>query len=149
MLRRAKNQQQEEVEFIKQVPVHPRDRLKKETNQQAPTHPRNRIKKYIKNLKLRMKNKEEQTARDNISALMRGEFNFDPDLILDKTLLFDTKKIDEKIIMDKIIEALENPMNDKFYIEHPVGSNAFTLKREDRRQKTTTKSKKYVYYFKN
>ena len=52
MLRRAKNQQQEEVEFIKQVPVHPRDRLKKETNQQAPTHPRNRIKKYIKNLKL-------------------------------------------------------------------------------------------------
>ena len=52
MLRRAKKQQQEEVEFIKQVPVHPRDRLKKETNQQAPTHPRNRIKKYIKNLKL-------------------------------------------------------------------------------------------------
>ena len=38
MLRRAKKQQQEEVEFIKQVPVHPRDRLKKETNQQAPTH---------------------------------------------------------------------------------------------------------------
>ena len=51
--------------------------------------------------------------------------------------------------MDKIIEALENQMNDKCYIEHPVGSNAFTLKREDRRQKTTTKSKKYVYYFKN
>ena len=35
--------------------------------------------------------------------------------------------------MDKIIEALKNPMKDEFYIENPVGSNAFTLKREDGR----------------
>ena len=34
--------------------------------------------------------------------------------------------------MDRIIEAL--PLtNDGFYIEHPVGSNAFTLKGEDGR----------------
>ena len=38
----------------------------------------------------RMKNKEEQISKE----------------ILNKTLLFDTKKIDEEIIMDKIIETL-------------------------------------------
>ena len=52
--------------------------------------------------------------------------------MLNKTLLFDTKKIDEEIIIDRIIEALQ-PINDEFYIEHPSDSNAFTLKREDGR----------------
>ena len=51
---------------------------------------------------------------------------------LNKTLLFDTKKIDENIIMERTIEALP-PTNDEFYIEHPVRSNSFTLKREDGR----------------
>ena len=39
-----------------------------------------------------MKNKQEKIAKDNVSALMRGELNFDPKEILNKTLLFDTKK---------------------------------------------------------
>ena len=60
---------------------------------------------------------------------MRSEFDFNPKKILNKTLLFDTKKIDEEIIIDRIIEALP-PTNDEFCTEHPVGSNAFTLKRE-------------------
>ena len=47
-------------------------------------------------------------------------------------MLFDTKKIDKEIIMDRIIEALP-PTNDVFYIEHPMGSNSFTLKQEDGR----------------
>ena len=38
----------------------------------------------------RMKNKEEQISKE----------------ILNETLLFDTKKINEEIIMDKIIETL-------------------------------------------
>ena len=42
-------------------------------------------------------------------------------------------KIDEEIIMDKIIEALNNKPNDELYIEHLVGSNYFTLKRADGR----------------
>ena len=79
-----------------------------------------------------MKNNELQIARDNVSALMSGKFSFDPKKILNKTLLFDNKKIDENIIMDEIIEALQ-PTNDEFYIEHPVDSNSFTLKREDGR----------------
>ena len=76
-----------------------------------------------------MKNKEGHIARDSVSKLMQGEFDFDPKKILNKTLLFDTEKIDEEIIIDRIIEALP-PTNDKFYIEHPAGLNAFTLKRE-------------------
>ena len=61
---------------------------------------------------------------------MNGKFSFDPKKILNETLLFDTTKIDEEIIMDMIIHALPTG-NDDFYIEHPIGSNSFTLKRED------------------
>ena len=63
---------------------------------------------------------------------MNGKFNFDPQKILNKTMLFHTTKIDEEIIMDRIIEVLP-PTNDECYIEHPVASNSFTLKREDGR----------------
>ena len=59
---------------------------------------------------------------------MNGKFSLDPKKILNKTLLFDTAKIDEEIIMDMIIRTLPAD-NDNFYIEHPVGSNSFTLKR--------------------
>ena len=50
---------------------------------------------------------------------MRGEFDLNPQKILNKTLLFDTKKIDEEIIIDRIIEAVP-PTNDEFYTEHPL-----------------------------
>ena len=33
---------------------------------------------------------------------------------------------------------------DEFYIEHPVSSNYFTLKREDGRYKIPKESKKYI-----
>ena len=79
-----------------------------------------------------MKNMEGQITRDNVSKLMRGEFDFNQKKILNKTLLFDTKKINEEITMDRIVEALP-PTNDEFNIEHPIGSNAFCLKREGRR----------------
>ena len=69
--------------------------------------------------------------------------------ILNRTLLFDTKKIDENIIMDRIVEALP-PTNDEFYKEHPVDSNSFTLKREDGRwKKANTKDKKHIVRLKN
>ena len=35
-----------------------------------------------------------------------------------------------KILIDKIIDALNDKTNDEFYIEHPIGSNSFTLKRD-------------------
>lgn len=54
-----------------------------------------------------MKNKELKIARNNISALMA-----DQKKILNKTITFDTSKVDEKMIMDKIIENLPSD-NDK------------------------------------
>ena len=66
-----------------------------------------------------MKNREQQIVRENVSTLMNGKFSFDPEKILNKTLRFDTTKIDEEIIMDMIIRALPAD-NDDFYIEHLI-----------------------------
>ena len=34
--------------------------------------------------------------------------------------MLNTNKIDEEIIMDMMIDALNDKTNDEFYIEHPV-----------------------------
>ena len=46
--------------------------------------------------------------------LVGGEFDFNLKKILNKTLIFNTTKINEEIIMDKIIEALNYKTNDEF-----------------------------------
>ena len=131
MLKLTKKNKEGDAVFMKKVPAHPRDRLaraikKKEQEEvefmkQVPLHPRERLKKITKKLVLprdKIKNKEAQIARDNVFALINDKFTFDPKKILNKTLLFGTSKIDEELIMDKIIQALP-PDNDDFYIEHP------------------------------
>ena len=70
-----------------------------------------------------MKNIERQIGKNNVSKLMRGKFDFSPEKLLNKTS--DTSKINEEIIMDSIIDALNDKTNDEFYTEHPVGSNYF------------------------
>ena len=70
-----------------------------------------------------MKNIERQIGKNNVSKLMRDKFDFSSEKLLNKT--FDTSKINEEIIMDSIIDALNDKTNDEFYIEHPVGSNYF------------------------
>ena len=65
-----------------------------------------------------MKNIESKIGRQNVSRLMRGEFNFSPKKILNKTLIFDTTKINEEIKVGKIIEAVNDKTNNEFYIEH-------------------------------
>ena len=153
----------DEVEFIKQVPVHPRDRLKKlsdlkdkvELIKQVPLHPRKRLERQTKKIEVRplilhlrnrlppnnklkhprnkLATKEAQIARNNASRLMTVEFDFLIKNISKKTLLFDTSKIKKEVIIDKITELLNNALNDKYYIDHPDGTNSFTLKREDGR----------------
>ena len=93
------------VVFLKQVPVPPRDRLKRKT------------KKGLKHRRDRLKEKELQIARDNLTALMEGKFNFSPEKILNKTILFDVSKINQERIIDKIIENLPAD-NDELYIAH-------------------------------
>ena len=61
--------------------------------------------------------------------------------ILNKTLIFDTSTIDEEIIMDRVIDALNGRTNDDFYIEHPAGWNHFTLRRENERKKILKEAK--------
>ena len=54
------------------------------------------------------------------------------------SLLFDTSKINEEVIMDKITESVSDPLNDTYYVDHPPpGTNSFTLKREGGRYKNT------------
>ena len=62
-----------------------------------------------------MKNINDQIRVGNVNTenLMLGELNFDPKQILNKTLLFDTTIIDEEIIVDRIIDALNSPYNDR------------------------------------
>ena len=64
---------------------------------------------------------------------MFGEFNFIPKNILNKTMIFDTSKIEQEIIMNRIIDTINDKTNDKLYIEHQTGSNYFTLRRENGR----------------
>ena len=107
---------------------------------------RNRKLKHPRNI---MKNIEDQVTRDNVSKLMRGEFDFNPEKILNKTLTFVTNKIDERNNDGLMIDALNDKTIDEFYIEYPVGSNCFTLRREDGRLEINTKSKKYFHELKN
>ena len=105
LTRATKKAQSDDVEFVKQVPVHPRDRLARATKEdveflkQITLHPRNRLRrktKILKHPKDRMKEKELKVARDNVSALIQGKFVLDPERFLNKTVFFDTSKVDEE-----------------------------------------------------
>ena len=117
----------DKVEFVKQVPLHPRGQLRRATKKlkevqfikQVPTHPRNRIKR-----------KEKEFAAENAKLLLNNKFDFSPSKMLNKVLLFDTGRVDDEIIMDKIINTLPK-YNDDYYIEHPIDLNYFVLGREN------------------
>ena len=74
---------------MKQVPSHPRDKLKKKTKKLPLIHPRDRFKRKML-----------QVAVEN------EKFNFALKKILNKNLVFDTSRIDEGKMIDKIIESL-------------------------------------------
>ena len=105
-----------DVEFIKQAPLHPRQRLagmKKQNEKdveiikRVPFHPTQRLIRKTKKRKYprdRLKEKGLQRARNDVSALMEGNFDFSAKILLSKTLFFDMWRINEELIMDKIIE---------------------------------------------
>ena len=78
-------------------------------------------------------NRQIKTAVDNRNKLMLGEFNFVPKNILNKTMISDTSKIEQEIKMERIIDVINDKTNDKFYTEHQVGFNYFTLRMENGR----------------
>ena len=67
----------------------------------------------------KMKNIIDQmrAANENTENLMLGEFSFDPKEILNKKLIFDTTITDEEIIIDRIIDAINDSFNDKYWID--------------------------------
>ena len=58
-------------------------------------------------------NHQIRTANESTENLMFGKFNFDPQKILNKKLIFDTI-IDEGITLDRIIDTINDPFNDKY-----------------------------------
>ena len=76
-------------------------------------------------------NKKTKATNENTKNLMTGEFNFDLKEILDKTLIFDTPMVDEEVVMNRIIDAINDSFNDKYWIEHKPSTNYFTLTLED------------------
>ena len=53
---------------------------------------------------------------ESTENLVLGEFNFDPKEILNKKVIFDTTITDEEIITDRLIDAINDPFNDKYWI---------------------------------
>ena len=41
--------------------------------------------------------------------------------------------IDEEVLIDRIIDAINDPFNDRCWREHKPGTNYFTLRLEDER----------------
>ena len=68
-----------------------------------------------------------QIAADNAETLLKGKFNFSPQKLLNKTILFDTSHVNEEKVMDEILEALPSKNNELYVLLKP-GTNAFTLK---------------------
>ena len=121
--------EKDKVEFIKQVPLHPRERLKRATKNQNEIR---FIKQVLVHPRGRNKRKEKKIIGKNTNLLSKNEFDFSPKKIWNKVLLFDTLRVDDKVIMDKIIEKLPKD-NDRYYIEHVTDSNKFILRKENGR----------------
>ena len=116
-LARKNKQDEKDVEFIKRFPLHPRQWLIRKT--QKLKHPRDKLKE-----------KELQIARNNVLVLMRKKIDFTAKKLLNKILLFDSSRVNEELIMDKTIENLPGEtMNSISYASEP-GTNSFSLRRE-------------------
>ena len=76
----------------------------------------------------KMKFINEQIKAEDTENLMLGNVDFDTKLMLNKRLIFNTTIIDVEIIKDRIIDAINNSYNNKYWIEHKPGTHYFTLR---------------------
>ena len=114
----AKKSKDDDVVFLKLVPLHTRQRLARKNKQDEkdvefikhfPLHPRQwliRKTQKLKDPRDKLKEKELQIARNNVLALMRKKIDFTAKKLLNKILLFDSSRVIEELIMDKTIENL-------------------------------------------
>ena len=133
----TKKSTDDDVTFINQVPLHPCERKIRLGNLDQKVDIVNEIvsakPKPVKAKRNtdKMKFINEQIKAENTKNLMLGNFHFDPKLMLNKRLIFDTTIIDVEIIKDRIIDAINNSYNDKYWIEHKPGTHYFTLRLEN------------------
>ena len=80
----------------------------------------------------RKKLREQKTAENNSKLLLLGKFDFDPEGIFDKSLLFGLKKTSEDKIFNSILEKIPDK-NNIYYIEHREGKNAFRLRKDPKK----------------
>ena len=150
---RLSKKARDEVKFVKQVPLHPRERLKRKFKlenyahfnkkskneeitfiKQVTLYPHERLKRHEKINKIvdlvnkigKPKKNTGRMKKTNTKKLMISDFNFYPKKILSKTLLFDTSTVDEEVIIDKIADGINDPFNDKYWIEHEPRTDYFT-----------------------
>ena len=76
----------------------------------------------------RKKFQEQKMAENNSKLLLSGKFDFDPEEILDKSLLRKQAKIKYLIQYSKIPDK-----NDIYYIKHRKGTNAFRLRKDPKK----------------
>ena len=105
-----------DVTFMKQMPLHPREKLQRlskvddklhSVREVASVKPKHTLKTKRKIEKMKLTN-DQIEAINNLSMLMDGEFNFSRQKILDKRSIFDISMVDEETIIDKIIEGLDD-----------------------------------------
>ena len=76
---------------------------------------------------------KQKLQKKNTQNLILGEFNFDPKQLLNKRLIFDTSIIEKDIIIDRIINAIANSYDNKYWMEHKPGAKCFTIRLENER----------------
>ena len=63
-------------------------------------------------------NEQIQATNENTKNLRLDSLHFNLKQILNKRFIFGTTIIEEELIIDRIIHAIDDPYNDKYWIEH-------------------------------
>ena len=85
-------------------------------------------------IKYPRKRKKQKIAENNLKLLLSTRFDFDPEEILDKFLLFNLKKRSEEKIFDLILEKIPDKSS-IYYIEHREGTNACRIRKDPKQDK--------------
>ena len=104
---------------------------KKSTKAQTMTVESKKVKTIIKYPR---KRKKQKIAENNLKLLLSTRFDFDPEEILDKFLLFNLKKRSEEKIFDLILEKIPDKSS-IYYIEHREGTNACRIRKDPKQDK--------------
>ena len=106
---------------------------KKPTKTQTMTVESSKTKTTIIHQRKRKKLCDQKLAEKNSKLLSSGKFDFDPEEILDKSLLFDLrKKTSEDKVFNSILEKFPDK-NDIYYIKSRERTNAFTLRKDPKK----------------